>query len=123
MFGSHKDRRRLRTYGISVAATLAIFGLGRAAGAEVDVVATHGPGVLTKCRNWLVASSCRTYHHIRLPSHIAVGDTITLNFGSSPKEYRFSVARIDLTGHDCAIFSEADDSRQQADNIYVARCH
>jgi len=117
-----QDRPRFRSCCILLTATLIVLGLGRAAGAEVDVVALDGPGVLTKCRNWLVATSCNTYHHIRLPSHIAVGDTITLIFGSSPKEYRFSVVRIDLTGRDCTIFSQADDTREQADSIYVARC-
>jgi hypothetical protein len=57
--------------------------------------------VLTKCRGWVVTSSCRTYHHISLPSRIVVGDTITVSFGSHPKEFRFYVARIDL-GEGCA---------------------
>jgi hypothetical protein len=57
---------------------------------------------------WLVATSCNTYHHISLPPRIAVGDTITLRFGSNPKDYAFPVARIDLDGQHCAIFSEAE---------------
>ena len=106
-----------------IAATLTIFGSGSAAAGEVDVVAPDGPGVLTKCRNWLIATSCNTYHHISLPSRIAVGDTITIHFGSSPKEYRFAVSRIVLMGQDCAIFNQADDNPQPTENIYVARCH
>jgi hypothetical protein len=117
-----RNRRRLRHYSILIATALTIFGGGSAAAGEVDVVAPNGPGVLTKCRNWFITTSCNTYHHIRLPSHIAVGDTITIHFGSNPKEYRFAVARIVLRGHDCAIFNEADDNPQPADNIYVARC-
>jgi hypothetical protein len=73
--------------------------LGPAAADQPDTVKVVTPealGVLTKCRGWLVTRSCRTYHHIRLPSRIAVGDTITVLFGSHPKEYRFSVARIAL---------------------------
>src|SRR6202049_3986814 len=72
----------------------------------VKAVTPGGPGVLTKCRGWVVTSSCRTYHHISLPSRIAVGDTITISFGSHLKEFGFSVARIDLQGQHCAIFSK-----------------
>lgn len=82
----------------------------------VEAVEPAGPGVLTKCRNWLIASSCKTYHHITLPARIAVGDTITISFGSSPKDYTFSVARITLKGKHCTIFSEAD-------KINVAPCY
>jgi hypothetical protein len=69
--------------------------------------------VLTKCRSWVVASSCRTYHHISLPPRIAVGDTITVSFGSHPKEFRFYVARIDLKRQHCGLFSKADAARQR----------
>jgi hypothetical protein len=69
--------------------------------------------VLTKCRGWLVTTSCRTYHHISLPSRIAVGDTITISFGSHPKEFRLWVARIDLKGEHCAIFSKAAGDRHR----------
>src|SRR5437660_1489640 len=78
-----------------------------------------GSGVLTKCRGWLVASSCRTYHHISLPSRIAVGDTIVVSFGSDPKEFRFFVARIALKGNRCAILSEATGDRHRMDKINV----
>ena len=109
---------------ISIAAVLFIvLAFGIAAAAEVEAVAPGGPGVLTKCRDWLVTSSCNTYHHIVLPSRIAVGDAVTLTFGSSPKEYAFSVARITLTGRHCAIFSEATGDRHQMDKINVAPCH
>ena len=118
-----RNRRRLRHYCILVAATLTIFGVGSAAAGEVGVVAPHSPGVLTKCRSWLMTTSCNTYHHITLPSRIAVGETITIHYGSSPKEYRFAVVRIVVRGDDCAIFNQADDNPQPTDNIYVARCH
>jgi hypothetical protein len=96
---------------------------GPAAADRTEAVEPGGPGVLTKCRNWLVASSCRTYHHISLPSRIAVGDTITVSFGSSPKEYTFSVARIAFKRGHCAIFSEASGDRHQIDKINVAPCY
>ena len=54
---------------------------------------------------------------------IAVGDTLTLRFGSYPKEYAFPVARIDLKGQHCAIFSEAEGNRHRIDKINVAPCH
>jgi hypothetical protein len=100
--------------------------VGSAAAREPDsvgVVEPGGPGVLTKCRDWLVASSCNTYHHIALPPHVAVGDTITVTFGSSPKEYAFPVARIAQKGRHCAIFSDADGDRHHIDKINVAPCY
>jgi hypothetical protein len=105
---------------------IAVSSLGpvAAAGPENVVAVEPGvPGVLTKCRDWLVASSCKTYHHVDLPSRVAVGDTITLSFGSNPKEYGFSVARIALKGHHCAIFSEAAGDRHRIDKIDVAPCY
>ena len=90
---------------------------------NVQAVEPGGPGELTKCRNWLVASSCKTYKHITLPPRIAVGDTITITFGSSPKEYAFPVARIVQKGRHCAIFSDTDGDRHQIDKINVAPCY
>jgi hypothetical protein len=111
-------------YRIWIAAiSLLVLAFGKAAAAEVDAIAPGGSGVLTKCRDWLVTSSCKRYHHIGLPSRIAVGDTVTLTFGSSPKEYEFPVARIELDGHHCAIFSEATGNRHQMDKINVAPCY
>jgi hypothetical protein len=70
----------------AVAFIIVISGIGVAAQPNtVDAVKLGGRGVLTKRIDWLVASSRRTYHHIRLPERIAVGDTITLSFGSSTK--------------------------------------
>jgi hypothetical protein len=89
----------------------------------VGAVQPGGPGVLTKCRDWLVASSCHHYHHISLPPRVAVGDTISLTYGSSPKGYDFPVARIALQGDHCTIFSEAGGDQQQQDKIEVAPCH
>jgi hypothetical protein len=90
---------------------------------SVEAVEPGGPGELTKCRKWLVASSCKTYRHITLPPRIAVGDTITVTFGSSRKEYAFPVARIAHEGLHCAIFSEAEGDRHQIDKINVAPCY
>jgi hypothetical protein len=89
----------------------------------IEAVTPGGPGVLTKCRSWLVTTSCRTYRHISLPSRIAVGNTITISFGSHPKEFGFHVARIDLKGQHCAIFSKAEGDRHRMDKINVAPCY
>ena len=100
--------------------------LGPAAADQPNTVKAVTPealGVLTKCRGWLVTRSCRTYHHIRLPSRIAVGDTITVLFGSHPKEYRFSVARIALEDDHCTILSEANGDPYHTDKIKVPRCY
>jgi hypothetical protein len=90
---------------------------------SVQAVEPGGPGELTKCRNWVVASSCKTYRHISLPPRIAVGDTITVTFGSSPKEYEFPVARIAHKGRHCAIFSQAEGDRHEIDKINIAPCY
>ena len=90
---------------------------------SVEAVEPGGPGVLTKCRDWLVASSCKRYHHITLPPRIAVGDTITVTFGSSPKEYAFPVARIAHQGGHCVIYSNAEGDRHHVDKINVAPCY
>jgi hypothetical protein len=90
---------------------------------SVEAVEPGGPGVLTKCRDWLVASSCNRYHHITLPPRIAVGDTITVTFGSSTKEYAFPVARIAQKGRHCVIFSETEGDRHHEDKINVAPCY
>ncbi len=90
---------------------------------SVEAVEPGGPGVLTKCRDWLVASSCNRYHHIALPPRIAVGDTITVTFGSSPKEYAFPVARIAQQGRHCVIFSDTEGDRHHVDKINIAPCH
>ena len=112
---------RVRIAGLLIAAG----SFGPAAADQPDTVKAvtpGGPGMLTKCRGWVVTSSCRTYHHISLPSRIAVGDTITISFGSHPKEFGFSVARIDLKGQHCAIFSKAEGDRH-LDKINVAPCY
>jgi hypothetical protein len=90
---------------------------------NVTAITPGGPGVLTKCRGWVVTNSCRTYHHFSLPSRITVGDTITVSFGSHPKEFRFYVARIDLERQHCALFSKTGGDRRRIDKINIAPCY
>ena len=112
---------RIWIAGLTIAAASA--GSAVAQPDRVTAVVPGGPGVLTKCRQWLVATSCRTYHHITLPSQITVGDTITVTIGSSPKVYAFPVARLALKGRHCAIFSEPHGRRHGVDKINVAPCY
>ena len=114
---------RLRTSIATLWIAAAGFG-GSPAGADsVTAVEPGGPGVLTKCRGWLVASSCKSYKHIVLPARIQVGDEITVSFGSSPKEFVFTVARIALEQQHCAIFSQATGDLHEMDRINVAPCY
>ena len=113
---------RIWIVGLLVAAANSAPAAARQPG-SVDAVAPNGLGVLTKCRNWLVATSCNRYHHIPLPPRVEVGDTIPITFGSSPKEYAFPVARITIRGYHCVIYSEALGDRHQIDRIYVTPCY
>jgi hypothetical protein len=102
--------------------TAALGSPGALAGEDVEAVEPGGPGVLTKCRNWLMASTCKSYKHIALPAVIRVGDELTVSFGSNPKEFVLPVARIALKEGHCAIFSKAEGDRHKIDKINVAPC-
>ena len=105
---------------------LAAVAVGPTTAREPDSVAAvepGGAGMLTKCRDWLVTTSCNRYHHISLPPRIAVGDTFSVSFGSHPKEFQFFVARIVLKDNHCAIFSKAEGDRHRIDKINVAPCY
>ena len=93
-----------------------------ASGSPISTVATGGSGVLTKCRNWIIAHTCRTYHHIRIPRRIAVGEAIRLSVGSNPKHYDFPVARISLGRGRCTVFSEPDGNPETIDRIDISPC-
>ena len=119
-------RRKLMPLRAAISGLMLAAALHPAVARELDsvrAVEPGGPGVLTKCRSWLGASSCNTYHHIDLPPRVAVGDTIAVTFGSSPKEYAFPVARIAHKGRHCAIFSEARGDRRTMDKINVSPCY
>ena len=101
------------------AISIIVCGFGKAAAGDVESVIPGASGILTKCRGWLVATTCRTYQHIDLPPRISVGDKILLRFGSNPKDYALPVARIDLKRHHCAIFSEADTTSTRSTSPHV----
>ncbi len=111
-----------RRWGVALLLGAVLLAPGAGFAADVAAVEPGGAGVLTKCRSWLVASSCRTYRHIAVPAHIAVGDTVMVAFGSHPKEFGFHVRRIALARGRCAIFSEAEGDPETIDRIEVAPC-
>jgi hypothetical protein len=88
----------------------------------VEAVRPAGPGVLTKHFDWLITTSQRSYHHIRLPDRIAVGDKFSLSFGSNTKTYTFSVAQIILKGNHCEIYSQSEVGHRR-DKIDVVPCY
>jgi hypothetical protein len=89
---------------------------------SVQAVTTSGTGVLTKCRDWLVYSSCTTYHNIALPERMTVGDDIHLRYGSNPKSYRFHVISIYHEAERCTVLSEVRAEKERGDKIEVAQC-
>jgi hypothetical protein len=91
--------------------------------ATIEAVRPGGPGVLTICRNWLIARSCHHYHHIDLPDRVAVGDSIPLSFGSSTKKYNFAVAFIALENERCTLFTDKSGNRQKGDKLEIAPCY
>jgi len=88
---------------------------------SVEAVEPGGPGVLTKCRDWLVYQQCGTYHHIALPNRIAVGDSLNLSYGSNPKEYVFRVQRIRHRGDGCILFNE-EAGGEEAERLEITPC-
>ena len=115
-------RRPRPRWGAALLLGAVLLAPGAGFAADVEAVEPGGAGVLTKCRSWLVMSSCRTYRHIALPARIAVGETVTVAFGSHPKEFGFHVKRIALARGRCAIFSEAEGDPETIDRIEAAPC-
>jgi hypothetical protein len=84
---------------------------------DVKAISTLGQGILTNC----TYAGCNLYHHIKLPSHIVVGDRVRVRFGSNPKQYNFPVARIVQDGDVCSIFSQLTEM-EKVDKIDVPSC-
>jgi hypothetical protein len=87
----------------------------------IEAIETKGQGRLTMCRSWLVYDDCNVYNHVALPSRVAVGDTISLTFGSNNKHYNFPVVRIIKNGLNCTMLSQVKDS-DGINKIRVASC-
>jgi len=95
--------------------------LGDAA-AALTAVATPGKGVLTICRSWIVYRSCKSYDKVGLPPQIAVGDRITLNFGSNTKAYVFVVTEIRPKGAGCLVLSDQSGGGEDGERLEVPSC-
>jgi hypothetical protein len=104
------------TLGLLVAAT----SVTPARSDEINAITTGEQGDLTMCPGWIYRS--HLYHHIELPSEIAVGDTVGVRFGSNPKRYRFPVARIERDGENCVVFSQLRETNG-VEKIEIASCH
>lgn len=116
--------RKLALNFVWIAAIFAASSMGACAAQAntVEAVRPAGPGVLTKHFDWLITTSQRSYHHIKLPARIAVGDKFSLSFGSNTKTYTFSVAQIILKGNHCEIYSQSEVGHRR-DKIDVVPCY
>ena len=102
-------------------AFLALLGGGAAAApAPTAAVLTGGTGVLVKCYSWMAGGACNTYHHVTVPRHIALGDTLRVTFGSNLKSFNFPVRRIKLSGERCRIYG--DQQSGGIDRLIVGSC-
>jgi hypothetical protein len=106
-----------------------VFGFALAVGSSLDgaaaaltEVATPSKGVLTICRSWVVYRSCKSYDKITLPPQIAVGDRITLNFGSNTKAYVFVVTEIRPKGAGCLVLSDQSEGGEDGERLEVPSC-
>jgi hypothetical protein len=93
-----------------------------AAGDTVEAVTTNGTGLLTICRSWLVYNSCTTYSKVALPERVALGDKLSLSYGSNPKDYTFPVLSIRHQGTSCTLLSDASGAAASGEKIEVAQC-
>ena len=122
--------RRARTTRTAIAGFLLITGFlliigtapAVAAADTVEAVTTQGSGALTICRSWLVYDSCTTYGKVALPERVAVGDKLSLTYGSNPKDYTFPVLSIRHRGTSCTLLSDASAAAVGGEKIEVAQC-
>ena len=114
--------RRARTTRTAIAGFFLIIGAAPAGADTVEAVTTQGSGALTICRSWLVYDSCTTYGKVALPERVAVGDKLSLTYGSNPKDHTFPVLSIRHQGTSCTILSDASGAAASGEKIEVARC-
>ena len=105
---------------LSAAAIGGLLAAGPAAADEVAAIATGGQGDLTMCP-YMGYMGCNLYHHIELPPQIAVGDKVSVRFGSNPKSYDFPIARIVRDGGKCTVFSQLKNT-ENVEKIVIAAC-
>ena len=119
-FATGHGARAAVTLGAGVALLLA--GGGAGAADTIDAVHTPGAGELTMCRSWIVYDSCNTYHKVKLPARITVGDEVHVTFGSNNKDYLFEVVRILHEGDSCKILSKASAPSGDGERLDVTNC-
>jgi hypothetical protein len=117
---ARKAAMRVRT---ALALAILVATGGAAAPAPtVSAVVTGGKAELTKCYSWFVSATCNIYHHITVPPHIAVGDTVGITYGSNPKHYPFAALSIAVHGDRCTIFGEQQGSPDRVDTLVIRPC-
>ncbi|HVH79704.1 MAG TPA: hypothetical protein VM782_09965 [Stellaceae bacterium] len=95
-----------------------------ASAADVDGVTTidsAGVGTLTICVDWMPFHGCQVYEQVALPRRLAIGDTLSLEFGDA-KHFEFPVARIIKNGIRCTVLSQANGEADKIDSIKVPAC-
>jgi hypothetical protein len=100
----------MRLRSLAFAAAILGSGAGAALAQPVNSITTPGTGVLNKCFTFMFFRYCNTYHHIKLPEQIAVGDRVPITYGSNPKSYEFPVLRIRLEGNSCTLRATQNSS-------------
>ena len=63
-----------------------------------------------------------THRKVALPEHIAVGDKLSLPYGSNPKDYTFPVLGIRLQGNSCTLLNDATGAPASGEKIELAQC-
>jgi len=57
-----------------------------------------------------------------VPEQIAIGDEISLTYGSNTKTYVFHVVRIRQKGNSCAIWSERSGPSGEDEKLEIGQC-
>lgn len=118
------NRRSTCAYAIPVAAITALAAMVSAAEAQprpLQAAVLEGPGVLTKCRNWIVYRACRTYDEVQVGPRAEVGGEVPVEYGSATKRWRFPVLEIEIDGGTCTMRGEQHGDRDSVDQL-VVRC-
>jgi len=92
----------------------------------VQAIATPGLAELQVCRSWIVMRTCNAYHRVDVPPRIAVGDQLSLIFGSNNKTMIFEVAAIRRGGDACTLYTETPApgiDENHVDKLTVAPCN
>jgi hypothetical protein len=92
------------------------------AAAPVEAVETNRSAILTKCHSWMFSRDCHTYHHVRLPARIAIGDKVSIMYGSNTKRYEFPVLHIRIEGDQCTLFGEEPSDPDNVDKLVISSC-